>query len=280
MAAAEIESPCTLDMVLAAWPNKRPSVQVGEAQVQQCNESLRALSAAAPCPAADVANAVATVCAGFEESSGGEALGCTSTSPGWFRRSLQFAASTCHVLAAVVPGHAWASALSKYDLRLALPEDVPGIMGLVQELAEFEKEPDAVKTSVESLTADGFPSGTDPLFYVLLLQESGGGALAGMAFVYVNYSTWVGRAVYLEDLYIPPAHRRQGLGTLLIDCLAVAATVCQAPRMSWLALDWNQPAVACYEKLGAGQEPEWLNFRLHKSGIQSRVAKLTGPADA
>ena len=134
-------------------------------------------------------------------------------------------------------------------LRLATAADVPTIHGLVKELAEFEREPDAVVTTIDTFLRDGFPEGPDatPLFHVLLASLGEGGSVGGMAFVYQSYSTWTGPCIYLEDLYVTPAARRRGISRVLFKALAGAAHVTGCGRLHWSVLKWNTPALGLCE---------------------------------
>jgi len=148
----------------------------------------------------------------------------------------------------------WAAGRSNAEsdgvfLRPATAADVPIIHGLVKELAEFEREPDAVVTTVETFLRDGFPAGPDatPLFHVLLASLGEGGSVGGMAFVYQSYSTWTGPCIYLEDLYVTPAARRHGISRTLFKALAGAALVTGCGRLHWSVLKWNTPALGLCE---------------------------------
>ena len=196
-------------------------------------------------------------------------VGADATS-GWFSRALHFAVC-CTYQRAVSSTHKWTQLLCAFQLRVAVASDVPALLSLIKELAEFEKEPDAVKIDEDTLLRDGFPTNTTPLFYVLVLEDSSG-SVVGFALSFVSYSTWTGRNVYLEDLYITPSARRGGLGTMMIDTLVMAAAASGCSRVSWQALDWNEPAVKCYEKLGAHNEGQWLNYKLHAEDIKTRMA--------
>ncbi len=194
------------------------------------------------------------------------------SSPGWFQRALTFAVCVCYEMAAS-KSNVWSLLLTSIKLRVGKATDAPALLGLIRELAEFEKEPDAVVIDEATLLRDGFPEDGSPLFHVLVLEDTSG-KMVGFALCYISYSTWTGRNLYLEDLYITPSARRGGLGTLAIDVLTLAAACSRCSRVSWQALDWNEPAVKCYEKLGAHNESQWLNFKLHSDDIQRRVDGL------
>tara|TARA_B100000508_G_scaffold141092_1_gene146472 strand:- start:144569 stop:145024 length:456 start_codon:yes stop_codon:yes gene_type:complete len=146
---------------------------------------------------------------------------------------------------------------SEYIIRDAQPGDERAIMDLVQELAEYEKEPDAVINTPEQLKFDLFE---DPICECLVVEMDG--AVRGMALYYTSYSTWKGRCLYLEDLYIQPQYRRGGVGQALFKKLIKIAKDRGVKRMDWQVLEWNEPAIEFYKKIGATLDPEWYNGRL------------------
>ncbi len=142
-------------------------------------------------------------------------------------------------------------------IRKAIPGDEVAIMGLVQELAEYEKEPDAVINTPEKLAVDLFE---DKVCHCFVLEIDG--VVCGMALYYISYSTWRGRCLYLEDLYIQPDYRRAGLGQDLFNKLLEEAKELGVKRMDWQVLEWNEPAIEFYKKIGADLDPEWWNGRM------------------
>lgn len=142
-------------------------------------------------------------------------------------------------------------------IRKAEPGDEEAIMGLVQELAEYEKEPDAVINTSEQLAVDLFEDKICDCFVVEMDN-----VVRGMALYYISYSTWKGRCLYLEDLYIQPDYRRGGLGQELFNKLLNEAKSLGVKRMDWQVLEWNEPAIKFYEKIGATLDPEWWNGRM------------------
>ena len=147
---------------------------------------------------------------------------------------------------------------NELHIRSAQPGDEHAIMGLIHELAEYEKAPEQVINTAEQLANDLF---VDHICSCLVLEKEG--KIIGMALYYMSYSTWKGRCLYLEDFYIQPGHRRGGGGKLLFDALLKEANRLQVKRMDWQVLDWNEPAIRFYEKVGAELDPEWLNGRLY-----------------
>src|SRR5690554_163515 len=136
------------------------------------------------------------------------------------------------------------------NIRRAKRGDETQIMGLVHELALYEKAPEEVINTPEQLAIDLFDDKICDCFVYEL-----DGAIRGIALYYISYSTWRGRCLYLEDLYIQPAYRRGG------DVDDVAKTL-KVKRMDWQVLDWNEPAIKFYESIGATLDPEWINGRL------------------
>lgn len=144
-----------------------------------------------------------------------------------------------------------------WQIRKAIPGDETAIMGLVQELAEYEKEPDAVINTPQNLAKDLFE---DKICDCFVLEVEG--IIRGMALYYISYSTWKGRCLYLEDLYIQPEFRRNNFGQNLFNKLVEEAKKMGVKRMDWQVLEWNDPAIKFYEKIGATLDPEWWNGRL------------------
>ena len=142
-------------------------------------------------------------------------------------------------------------------IRRAERGDEHAIMGLVQELADFEKAPDEVINTPEQLAIDLFDEEICKCF-VLVVD----GIIRGMALYYISYSTWRGRCLYLEDLYIQPEFRRSGNGMKLFQTLVDEAKIVGVKRMDWQVLDWNESAIKFYKKVGATLDPEWINGRL------------------
>ena len=140
-------------------------------------------------------------------------------------------------------------------LRRGQESDLPRVLALIQELAAYEREPDAVTNTLDMMRHDGF--GPTPIFGFFVLES--GDDLLGLALFYTAYSTWKGRMLYLEDLVVTEAARRGGYGRLLFDAVVAEAQRTGAQRMKWQVLDWNEPAIAFYKKLGATIESEWLN---------------------
>ena len=144
-------------------------------------------------------------------------------------------------------------------IRLATVDDVSEIRRLIVGLALYEKEPaSTVEVTEDELRRDGF--GAQPVFRCLLAEVDS--VAIGFALFHYCYSTWQGKCIYLEDLYVEESARGTGTGTLLLKTVAAIAHAESCKRMSWQALDWNTPALDFYKALGANRLDSWVNLRL------------------
>jgi copper homeostasis protein CutC/GNAT superfamily N-acetyltransferase len=159
-----------------------------------------------------------------------------------------------------------------YVAKMAVSDaDTEDIMTCVQSLAVFEKEPDAVNATVETYRRDGgLGGGERGMYFCLLVREAG--EPVGMAFFYFAYSTWEGRVLYLEDLYIEEKHRGKGVGGVLMRTLAKISVRMDCKRFQWQALDWNVKAIGFYEKIGAKVLTEWVNLRIEGDKLEEYAA--------
>ncbi|MCD2324501.1 GNAT family N-acetyltransferase [Sphingomonas sp. IC-56] len=139
-------------------------------------------------------------------------------------------------------------------VRPATPADVALILRFVRELAEFEREPDAVHATEPMLHEALF--GARPAAEAVIAEREG--QPAGFALFFHNFSTWTGRkGLYLEDLYVTPDARGGGVGTALLRHLAGLALDRDCGRFEWSVLDWNEPAIRFYRAMGAVGMDEW-----------------------
>lgn len=161
---------------------------------------------------------------------------------------------------------------ANYQLRRGVEADLPQVLGLIRELAEYEKAPEAVTNTLEAMRRDGF--GPQPIFGFFVLENEAA-EIIGLALYYTAYSTWKGRMLYLEDLVVTEAARRGGLGRQLFDAVVAEARATGAVRMKWQVLDWNEPAIGFYKKLGATIENEWLNGNLDEDQLARYEAAPT-----
>ena len=144
-------------------------------------------------------------------------------------------------------------------VRPAEPADVPVLLGLVRELAAYEREPDAVETTEPMLRDALFGDSPAASCHVAVLD----GEVVGFALWYVTFSTWKGRpGLWLEDLFVRPAARGSGLGRALLQELASVCVSRGYPRLEWWVLDWNEPAIGFYRALGAAAQDEWTTYRV------------------
>lgn len=143
-------------------------------------------------------------------------------------------------------------------IRRGQEADLPRVLALIQELADYERAPHEVTNTLEMMRHDGF--GPEPIFGFFVLES--GAELLGLALFYTAYSTWKGRMLYLEDLVITEAARRGGYGRQLFGAVVAEARRTGAQRLKWQVLDWNEPAIEFYKKLGAQLDGEWLNGNL------------------
>ena len=150
-------------------------------------------------------------------------------------------------------------------IRPATPADVPLILEFIRGLADYEKLAHEVEATEAQLHATLFPPAGNSVAYCVLAFT--GSTPAGFAIYFFNYSTWLARpGLYLEDLFVKPELRSRGIGKALLLHLAREANARGYGRMEWSVLDWNQPAIDFYEKLGARRMREW------------QICRLTGPA--
>jgi GNAT superfamily N-acetyltransferase len=162
--------------------------------------------------------------------------------------------------------------MSEIKIRPAIPADVPTILRFIRELALYEREPQAVVATEADLLRDGF--GPDPRFRALIADVDG--APAGFALFFTSYSTWRGHhGIRLEDLYVTPKLRGQGIGKALLARVAQIAVAEGCPRLEWDVLDWNAPAIAVYERLGAHILTEWRIMRLSGDALTALAAQST-----
>ena len=156
-----------------------------------------------------------------------------------------------------------------FEIQPATAADVPVILQLIRELAEYERAPKDVVATAEGLREVLF--GNEPAAHVLIGREDS--EPVAFAVYFFNFSTWLGRAgLYLEDLFVRPELRGKGYGRALLVRLAQIAAERGCGRMEWAVLDWNDPAIQFYKKLGAKPMEEWTVFRLTGEGI----AQLAG----
>ena len=152
-----------------------------------------------------------------------------------------------------------------YSIRKATKADMPAVLELIKELADFENELDAVTVTVATLEKEGF--GEDPLFHVLVAEVEG--KIEGMALFYHRFSTWKGRTVHLEDLIVRKEKRGTGLGSALYKEVIKYAQKQGLRRVEWVVADWNQHAIDFYERSGATLQKEWHTVQMGDAEIRN-----------
>jgi GNAT superfamily N-acetyltransferase len=152
-------------------------------------------------------------------------------------------------------------------IRPATPDDVPAILGLIRELAEYEKLTDACTATEDLLRRHLFgEAGGDKAADALVAIKNQ--QTVGYAIYFKTFSTFLAKpGIYLEDLYVQPAHRNRGIGKSMFRYLAQLAIDTGCERLEWTCLDWNAPSLAFYKSLGAAMLPEWKIHRLTGPGI-------------
>lgn len=145
--------------------------------------------------------------------------------------------------------------MQQITLRRAVREDCPTLLAMVRELAEFERAPHEVTVTLEHFTESGF--GPQPVWWAFVAEENG--TIQGFALYYIRFSTWKGQRLYLEDIYIRPEKRGQGIGTQLFDALVQEMRERHLHGMVWQALEWNTAALNFYRKYNARFDTEWVN---------------------
>jgi len=162
-------------------------------------------------------------------------------------------------------------------IRWAGPEDAALILRFIRDLAEYEREPNAVAISEAELLRDGFPApGAERYFECLIAEEDG--APAGFALFFPVYSTWRGRSMHLEDLFVQPRFRGRGIGKALLTKVAAVAVERGCTRFFWHVLDWNTPAIDFYRSLGAVPLSDWTRMEISDEPLRALARSSEVPA--
>jgi GNAT superfamily N-acetyltransferase len=158
-------------------------------------------------------------------------------------------------------------------IREARTEDVPEVVGLVHELAEYERSPESCTLTEEQLHAAVF--GPDAVAHCHVAELAG--EVVGCAIWFRNFSTWRGvPGIYLEDLFVRPSHRGSGLGRALLAALAAVCAERGYARLEWQVLDWNEPSIGFYRALGAVPMDEWTTYRLDGEALTTFAKSAEG----
>ena len=147
-------------------------------------------------------------------------------------------------------------------IRQATEQDFPAILLLIKELAAFEKSPDKVTNTVDQMQ-------NEKHLFNSFVAETESGEIAGMAVYFFAYYTWVGKSLYLEDIYVRESFRRSGTGSALLTRIFEVARTENCKRVRWQVLNWNQAAIQMYRKCGAVIDNEWLNCSFDEEGIKN-----------
>lgn len=172
-----------------------------------------------------------------------------------------------------MPSSQSAAAAGDVAIRAATIDDIPTILALVRELAEYERDPDAAVATSELL----FDAMFGPRAVASAIVAERAGHVVGMALYFFNFSTWTGRpGLYLEDFYVRPSERGRGVGTLLFTELARIAKARNCGRMELAVLDWNTDPQRLYERLGGVPLHDWTVYRFDEATI-ARLAERGEP---
>lgn len=157
-----------------------------------------------------------------------------------------------------------------FSIRDAKKEDMNQVLNLIQELAVFEKEGNAVEVTEADLMRDGF--GSKILFKCFVAEVND--VIKGMALVYPRYSTWKGPIIHLEDLIVTEKMRGTGMGTALLNEVVKYGASLGVRRINWEVLDWNEPAIKFYESKGANVMRDWDVVQLNENGIKNYIKNI------
>ena len=148
-------------------------------------------------------------------------------------------------------------------IRKGVKTDLPSVLKLIKELADYENEKDQVTITLDNLEQDGF--GQHPWYWFLVAEKED--EIVGLSFYWIRYSTWKGKFLFLEDFVIKEKFRRQGIGSILFEETIKICKQLKLNGMIWQVLDWNDPAINFYKKYKAEISSNWLNGKLTKKQI-------------
>ena len=153
----------------------------------------------------------------------------------------------------------------KIIIRKGIKKDLPSVLNLIKELADFENAIDQVTITLEDLEKDGF--GKNPWYSFLVAEKNN--EIIGLSFYWIRYSTWKGKFLFLEDFVIKKEYKRQGVGSQLFEKTINICKEQELNGMIWQVLDWNTSAIKFYKKYNADISKEWLNGKLTKCQIEN-----------
>ena len=150
-------------------------------------------------------------------------------------------------------------------IRYARRDDIPRILQLIKDLAEYEKAPHEAIATERQLQESFFVPNPHAFAHVAEFE----GEVVGISIWFLNYSTWLGKpGIYLEDLFVDPAHRGKGFGLALLKELAKICIEREYERLQWWVLDWNRPSIDFYQSLGAIAMDEWTIYRMSGDALK------------
>ncbi len=153
----------------------------------------------------------------------------------------------------------------KTTIRKGVKKDLPSVLELIKELADYENSKEEVTITLQDLENDGF--GDRPWFWFLVAEKNN--KIVGLSFYWIRYSTWKGKFLFLEDFVIKEKYRREGIGSKLFEETIKICKKLNLNGMIWQVLDWNTPAIDFYKKYNAEISKEWLNGKLTKKQIEN-----------
>jgi GNAT superfamily N-acetyltransferase len=159
--------------------------------------------------------------------------------------------------------------MNSINIRIGVKDDLPRVLELIKELAEYERAPQEVTNTLALMEEDGF--GARPIYGFFVAEEEN--RIIGLSLYYWRYSTWKGKRLYLEDIIVTEAERGRGIGKLLFDRTMEKALEEECTGMMWQVLDWNEAAVKFYEKYGSKIDKGWWNCHLESSQITALLKK-------
>ena len=157
-----------------------------------------------------------------------------------------------------------------FTIRIGEKKDVQSLLDLIVELAIFEKEPEAVKITIEDLLKDGFSD--NPKFKFFVAEE--GNTIIGIALFYERYSTWKGRTIHLEDLMVTKKRQKIGAGKALYTAVLKYAYDNNFNRVAWEVIDWNENAINFYKSTGATYLNNWSVVQMNKENLEKFIKNI------
>ena len=156
------------------------------------------------------------------------------------------------------------------NIRKGRKKDLPQVLNLIKELADYENALEQVDITIEDLEKDGFKE--RPFYFFLVAEKNK--EIIGLSFCWIRYSTWKGKFLFLEDFVIKKEFRNLGVGSRLFEETIKLCNDLELNGMIWQVLDWNAPAINFYKKYDANISSSWLNGKLSKKQITNIYSKL------